>query len=186
MDKSLKAISKFLSYILRHHPEAIDITLDSEGWVEIDTLLQQAAAHGRIISHAQLLQVVAENSKKRFTVSPCGTRIRAAQGHSTAQVSLQHTPAEPPEWLYHGTAQDFLAPIREQGLLAGSRHHVHLSPDAETARQVGQRHGKVVVLKVRAQAMHAAGLPFYISDNGVWLTEHVPPSFLQFPPESTD
>ncbi len=179
MDTELIKISKFLSYILRHHPESIGITLDGDGWADINTLLFQAALHGRTISREQLFQVIAENNKKRFTLSPCGGRIRAAQGHSTAQVSLRHTAAVPPKYLYHGTAKQFIPSIRKQGLLAGSRHHVHLSHDAETPRQVGQRHGKAVVLTVRAGAMHAAGMPFYLSDNGVWLVKYVPPLFLQ-------
>ena len=145
-------ISKFLSYILRHHPESIGITLDSDGWVEINLLLAQAQKHGR--------------------------RIRAAQGHSTAQVSMNLAPQTPPDVLYHGTATRFLDSIMRQGLQAGARHHVHLSADRETAVKVGQRHGKPVVLRVDAAAMHQAGRAFYLSDNQVWLTEAVPPQYL--------
>jgi len=32
--------SKFLSYILRHAPQAIGIQLDSEGWTDLDELIQ--------------------------------------------------------------------------------------------------------------------------------------------------
>lgn len=145
-------ISKFLSYILRHHPESIGITLDSDGWVEINLLLAQAQKHGR--------------------------RIRAAQGHSTAQVSMNLAPQTPPDVLYHGTATRFLDSIMQQGLQAGARHHVHLSANRETAVKVGQRHGKPVVLRVDAAAMHQAGRAFYLSANQVWLTEAVPPQYL--------
>ena len=171
-------ISKFLSYILRHHPESIGITLDSDGWVEIDLLLAQAQKHGRGISRQELQETVDNNSKKRFTLSEDGCRIRAAQGHSTAQVSMRLAPHTPPDVLYHGTATRFLDSIMRQGLQAGERHHVHLSADRETAVKVGQRHGKPVVLRVDAAAMHQAGWAFYLSDNQVWLTEAVPPQYL--------
>ena len=170
--------SKFLSYILRHHPESIGITLDSQGWSNIDTLLAQAAQHNRPISRAQLLEIVATNPKKRFTLSSDQTQIRAAQGHSTAQVAIAHQPIQPPATLYHGTATRFLDSIRAQGLIAGSRHHVHLSADIPTAQKVGQRHGKPIVLRINAAAMHAAGHSFYLSDNQVWLTDHVPAQYI--------
>ena len=178
MKNNHTAISKFLSYVLRHHPESIGIQLDSEGWADVDTLLQQAQKHNRPLTRQMLEEVVENNSKKRFTLSEDGTRIRAAQGHSTTQVNIQYTPTQPPEVLYHGTAIQFVDSIRAQGLLAGSRHHVHLSADVVTAKQVGQRHGKPVVLHIQAKAMTQAGHLFYLSDNGVWLTEHVPAKFI--------
>ena len=170
--------SKFLSFVLRHHPESIGITLDSQGWANIDTLLAQAAQHNRPISREQLLDIVATNPKKRFTLSSDQTQIRAAQGHSTAQVAIAHSPVVPPATLYHGTATRFLDSIRSQGLIAGSRHHVHLSADIPTAQKVGQRHGKPIVLRIHAAAMHAAGHAFYLSDNQVWLTDHVPAPYI--------
>lgn len=178
MSDNITHISKFLSYVLRHHPESIGIELDSEGWTDVTTLLAQAAKHNRLISRACLENVVANNSKKRFTLSADGTRIRAAQGHSTAQVNIQHQAIQPPDILYHGTASHYLPSILKQGLRAGSRHHVHLSADPQTARQVGQRHGQPVVLQVQAASMYAAGYAFYLSDNHVWLTQAVPSEFL--------
>ena len=167
-----------MSYILRHHPESIGITLDSDGWVEIDLLLAQAQKHSRSISRQELQETVDNNSKKRFTVSEDGRRIRAAQGHSTGQVRMRLAPQTPPDVLYHGTATRFLDSIMRQGLQAGERHHVHLSADSETAVKVGQRHGKPVVLRVDAATMYQAGRAFYLSDNQVWLTEAVPPQYL--------
>lgn len=178
MSDTIKSTSKFLSYILRHHPESIGIELDSEGWTDINTLLQQAAQHNRPISRDLLDEVVANNNKQRFTLSADGTRIHAAQGHSTAQVCIQHQAIEPPEILYHGTASHFVASILREGLRSGSRHHVHLSADVATATQVGQRHGKPIVLQIKAAALHRAGHAFYLSDNHVWLTDFVPPEFL--------
>ena len=150
----IKSTSKFLSYVLRHHPESIGIQLDKEGWVNIDDLIQQANIHQRFLDAHLLQRVVAENDKKRFTLSPDGLKIRAEQGHSTHQVALTYQEHAPPEYLYHGTTFHVLPSIEQQGLLAGYRHHVHLSSDSETAYKVGQRHGKPVVLIIQAGEMN--------------------------------
>ncbi len=172
-------ISKFLSYVLRHRPDAIGITLDAQGWVAIDRLLAATAAHGTRLSRDDLDEIVRNNPRQRFAISEDGTMIRASQGHSIA-VELGYTPATPPAVLYHGTADRNLAAIRAGGLLKGRRHHVHLAIDPATAAQVGGRHGRPAVLIVRAAEMHAAGYAFLLSANGVWLTEHVPVGFLDF------
>jgi putative RNA 2'-phosphotransferase len=180
MDKRHTAISKFLSYVLRHRPDEIGITLDSAGWVDVDRLLAASAEHGTKISRGELDYVVTHNDKKRFAISEDGLRIRASQGHSTS-VELGYEPRRPPDVLYHGTATRYLPGIREEGLVKGKRHHVHLSGDEATARVVGQRHGSVVVLRVRAGEMARAGFAFYVSANGVWLTESVPPRYIDEP-----
>lgn len=177
MTKDLTNQSKFLSYVLRHAPDAIGLSLDAQGWTSIEELLAKSAAAGKGITRELLDEIVATNDKKRFTLSDDGLRIRAAQGHSV-EVALGVEAISPPETLFHGTATRFLASIREQGLKPGSRKQVHLSPDETTAIAVGQRHGKPVVLRVAAGEMHAQGYAFFRADNGVWLTDHVPPQFL--------
>lgn len=169
--------SKFLSLVLRHEPERAGLTLDAAGWVAVDDLLRGCAAAGQPLTREQLATLVSESDKQRFALSPDGQRIHANQGHSV-EVELAYAAQTPPELLYHGTATRFLASIREQGLLKGERHHVHLSADVETATKVGRRHGKPVVLRVAAGAMSAAGHVFFRSANGVWLTERVPAAFL--------
>lgn len=173
----MKSLSKRLSYILRHAPESIGLTLDAHGWASVDELIAKCAAAGLSITWEQLAEAVATNDKKRFSFSEDGLRIRAAQGHSI-EVDLGLGAIEPPALLYHGTATRFLPSIRAKGLVPGSRQQVHLSADAATATKVGARHGKPVVLTVAAGAMHAAGLKFFRADNGVWLTDRVPPEFL--------
>lgn len=180
MDKRHTAISKFLSFVLRHKPREIGLELDPQGWAVIDELLAASAVHGQRISRDELDYVVAHNNKKRFAISEDGQRIRASQGHSL-DVDLGYEPADPPELLYHGTADRNLDSIRKHGLLKGKRHHVHLSPDEATARIVGQRHGTPVVLTVRAGEMARAGFRFYVSANGVWLTDTVPYRFVDEP-----
>ncbi|MGK5047185.1 RNA 2'-phosphotransferase [Janthinobacterium sp. GB4P2] len=181
MTDDLVNTSKFLSLILRHAPEKIGLVLDAQGWVDIGQLLAQAAQHGRHLSREQLDDVVARDSKTRYAISDDGLRIRANQGHSLAAVDIALPPATPPAMLYHGTASRFVEAIRTAGLLPGSRKHVHLSANRETAVAVGARHGKPVVLTVEAAAMQAQGQVFYVSANGVWLADAVPVGFIGFP-----
>lgn len=180
MDPALVRTSKFLRKVLRHAPESVGLRLDEAGWVDVDALLAAARGAGVRLDRATLDRVVAENDKKRFAFSPDGQRIRASQGHSV-DVELGLAPVEPPEVLFHGTADRNLDSIRRDGLIPGRRTHVHLSADEETAVRVGGRHGRPVVLRVRAGELHRAGHPFYRSDNGVWLAAAVPPEHIEFP-----
>lgn len=176
------ALSKFLGYVLRHHPDAVGIELGPGGWVPVDRLLAGLAGAGRAVDRARLEAVVAGGEKRRYEID--GDRIRAAQGHSRP-VDLQLEPQRPPDVLYHGTVARFLPSIREHGLRPGRRTHVHLSADVATARAVGARRGEPVVLRVDAIGMHAAGEVFLRATNGVWLTGRVPPervSGLSVPP----
>lgn len=179
MNTSTTHLSKFLSLVLRHQPEKIGLTLDPSGWANVDELLQKVN-----IDRPTLERIVAENDKQRFAFSPDGTKIRASQGHSI-QIDLQLTPLSPPDVLYHGTATRFQESILEKGLLARSRQYVHLSKDIATALTVGSRHGKPLVFSVNARAMEQDGLKFFLSDNGVWLTEHVPVKYLVLEKEVT-
>lgn len=172
--------SKFLSLVLRHHPETIKIVLDSQGWVAVDELLEKLALHGKRVNRELLNRVVLENDKQRFAFSDDGRRIRASQGHSL-KVDLGLPPASPPEFLFHGTPLQFIEPIRQQGLLKGQRQHVHLSADIATATKVGARRGKPIILHVKSGEMCRAGFTFFLSANGVWLTDNVPPQYLIFP-----
>ncbi len=176
--KLLDETSKFISFVLRHQPQAIGLTLDSDGWANIDALISGAARDGRHLSRELIENVVTSSDKKRFTISADGHCIRAVQGHSTKSVDLQFEQKQPPQTLYHGTATRFLDSIHEQGLIPGQRHQVHLSDEIATASAVGQRYGTPVVLKVAAKQMEEQGFKFYQAENGVWLTEQVPARFL--------
>lgn len=169
--------SKFLSLVLRHSPETIGLKLDSAGWAQTDELLGCLARSGRSMSLKDLQAVVAGNNKQRFAFSEDGSRIRANQGHSI-HVELGLDAQRPPAVLYHGTATRFLDAIFQQGLTKQNRHHVHLSESVEVAGNVGRRHGKLALLQVDAARMQAEGHVFYRSDNGVWLTDAVPVTYL--------
>jgi putative RNA 2'-phosphotransferase len=178
MRKLLTEASKFLSYVLRHEPEAIGLILDREGWATIDDLVLCAQRSGQILSDALIRQVVETNDKQRFAISTDGLRIRAVQGHSSKSVAIMYDEKVPPEFLYHGTATRFLASIHKEGLKPGKRQHVHLSEDVKTAITVGQRYGKAIVLKIETLRMHQQGFRFYQAENGVWLTYQVAPEFM--------
>lgn len=178
MSKQHSEISKFLSFVLRHQPDAIGITLDREGWTDIGALIDAAPNDGKHLDRDMIQAVVTSSDKKRFAISDDGMRIRAVQGHSTETVDINYVARLPPEFLYHGTATRFMESIQKDGLLPGSRQYVHLSQDEETARTVGQRHGKPMVLKLKALLMHEQGFKFFQAENGVWLSSHVPIIFI--------
>ncbi|MBK4738443.1 RNA 2'-phosphotransferase [Noviherbaspirillum pedocola] len=170
--------SKILSYVLRHRPDAIGISLDCQGWTDIASLIAAASKAGKHLDRKLIETIVATNEKRRFAISEDGLRIRAVQGHSTDRVDIRYVEKVPPEFLYHGTATRFLDLIFKEGLRPGSRQYVHLSRDTQTAIAVGRRHGKPVVLSIAAVAMHQQDYKFYQAENGVWLTPTVPPTFL--------
>ena len=188
------AVSRLLSKILRHEPGMIGIRLDGQGWVSVDELIRAiertvrtAGASKRLrtlptITRDVIQAVVATSDKRRFTLSPDGTRIRAAQGHSI-EVNLGYAAVKPPDVLYHSTAWSNWTSIAVEGLTPRARHAVHLSTDVDTATRVGARHGRPLLLVVDAARMHADGYAFSRSDNGVWLTVSVPAAYLaQFRP----
>jgi len=165
--------SKHLALVLRHDPKSIGISMDSNGWVSVLDLCKKMP-----IELADLEEIVRTDSKGRYSFSDDKSKIRANQGHSI-EVDVQLKEAVPPEFLYHGTGKKSVDSIYKDGLKKMSRLHVHLSDNPETAVSVGSRHGVPVVFKVHALEMYEQGHVFYRSENGVWLTDHVPPKFLR-------
>ena len=175
MSQEVFQYSKYLSLILRHMPDKAGITLDANGWTDVKELLFKTKTRMEFLE-----RVVATNDKKRFEFNDDKTKIRACQGHSV-DIDLKLTPAEPTETLYHGTANRNKALIEGNGLDKMNRQYVHLSRDVETALKVGQRHcgmKDTIVFRVAALQMHKDGFKFFLSANGVWLTERVPAQYL--------
>jgi putative RNA 2'-phosphotransferase len=172
--------SKLLSLVLRHEPEKIGIALDAAGWVAVADLIAGLKRRDPHWTVERLRDAVTSGEKQRFAFDESATKIRALQGHSV-KVELGYERREPPAQLYHGTVARFLPSIRKEGLVAGQRHHVHLSIDETTAKRVGARRGIPVVLVVAARRMAESGAAFFEADNGVWLTLRVPPEFIAFP-----
>lgn len=172
-----KRISKFLSLILRHQPETIGLKLDENGWADVEELRERSAKKKVYFSLEELDEVVETNNKKRFAFNEDKTKIRASQGHSI-NIDLALEALQPPDFLYHGTAEANISSILEKGIEKRSRQHVHLSVDKETATKVGMRHGKPIILTIRTGKMYEDGIAFYLSANGVWLTEFVDPKYI--------
>jgi putative RNA 2'-phosphotransferase len=159
--------SKFLSLVLRHNPSKIGITLDTNGWADVAELCKKMP-----ITLDVLKEIVHTDSKGRYSFSDDGLKIRANQGHSI-DVDVELVEKQPPDVLYHGTAEKFVDSIMADGLSSMARQYVHLSSDFETARIVGKRHGDPVVLIVDSENSFKNGNKFFLSKNNVWLTKSV-------------
>lgn len=170
-------LSKYISYLLRHHPEAAGVTLDEHGWAVVDELIN-GMSKTHPVTRDVLEEIVRTDSKQRYTISSDGTRIRANHGHSV-KVDPEPEETEPPEFLYHGTAEKSVGSILEKGILPMERVYVHISSDIETAIEVGRRHGKPVVFRIKSAEMYRDGYPFFRSTNGLWLVREVPPRYLE-------
>lgn len=176
--KRLDKLSVFISLVLRHKPDAAGIVLDEHGWANVEELINGINNTGRKIDITILEEIVRTDNKQRYSFSEDKTLIRANQGHSVP-VDVDLKEKEPPEFLYHGTADRFLKDIMAEGLNPMSRLYVHLSKDIETANKVGKRHGNPVILRVYSGKMNQDGIKFYISENGVWLTKKVDVKYLE-------
>ena len=177
-EQKKKKTSKFLSYVLRHHPELIGLNLDEQGWTNVDELITKSRRDSyQGFTFEELDEIVETNDKKRFIFNEDKTRIRANQGHSI-DIDLALKPQQPPEFLYHGTAQKNIDSIIEKGIEKRNRQHVHLSLDKETATKVGMRHGKPIILTINSGKMFEDGILFYLSENGVWLTDFVEAKYI--------
>lgn len=161
-----------MSLLLRHKPGLEQLDMDKFGFVSVKQLIKRLD-----ITMSDLEDIVNENNKQRFSFNHDKTKIRSNQGHSFP-VDLGLPAIEPPETLFHGTATKFLSSIYDKGIVKGTRQHVHLSEDIETAEVVGSRHGTVYVLHIDSLQMWNDGYEFYLSKNGVWLTDFVPRKYI--------
>ena len=179
MKRDLKSKSKYLSYLLRHHPESIGIEVDKHGWAELDQLIKKAKTDGRNLDRNSIKEIIEESDKSRFILSEDENHIRAGYGHSI-DVDLQLHPKIPPDLLYHGTAKRNVSSILEEGIRPGNRNFVHLSATVDEAKNVGGRHGRPFVLEIKARKMYEADFDFYQSESeaGIWLVSYVPVGFI--------
>ena len=175
--ETLKNKSRFLSLILRHKPETINLQLDNEGWLNVNELIEKSNKHGELLDFGMLEYIVNNSDKQRFTFNDDKSKIRANQGHSI-EVELDLQEKIPPTILYHGTVDKFVDSIRNSGIEKRSRNHVHLSAETETAIKVGSRKGTPVILTVNSGQMYKDGYKFYQSKNDVWLIDFVPKEYI--------
>ena len=174
-----KNTSKFIALILRHKPETIGITLDEHGWADVRELIDGInQSEGHTLDMEILEEIVRTDEKLRYSFNEDHTLIRANQGHSIP-VDVELAAKTPPDVLWHGTGEKYVASIDAQGLIPKSRLYVHLSSDKETAKKVGSRHGRPVIYEIDCWQMAADGYLFFESAHHVWLTKEVPSRYLK-------
>ncbi|HAJ73341.1 MAG TPA: RNA 2'-phosphotransferase [Lachnospiraceae bacterium] len=175
----MKNTSKFISLILRHRPETIGVSLDEHGWADVQELIDGInSTDGHALDMEMLEEIVRTDEKQRYSFNGDHTLIRANQGHSIS-VDVELEEKTPPDILWHGTGEKYVDSIDVQGLIPKSRLYVHLSPDTETARKVGGRHGRPVIYEINCREMTKDGFQFFLSANHIWLTKNVPARYLK-------
>ena len=174
--------SRVLSAWLRHKPERGGLTLSPEGWAAIPAILEAFERQGVATTAEELRSLIRRDPKSRFEIE--GDRVRARYGHSIELESKPH-PGKPPATLYHGTPRRFVPSILEAGLRPMKRQYVHLSPDKQTARQVGRRRDQEpAILEIDAHRAFDNGVQFYPRGTGIWLSDPIPAEYLSILPDS--
>ena len=182
---SNSGVSKFLAYLLRHHPESIGLFMDSQGWVEVEDLISKVNSNKKYdvpdITFEDIKEIVRTNKKQRFILKYENGKcyIRANQGHSLKNIDLEFEEKVPPKILYHGTGKKYIDSIFNKGLIKKTRQYVHLSSNIDIAYEVGIRHGEVVILEIDAEQMYREGVKFYLSANNVWLVDFVDKKYIR-------
>lgn len=173
MNEEIKRKSRYLTLLLRHSPEKENLDMDEQAYVEVKQILSVLN-----LTQEELEWIVENDSKSRFKFNYNKTKIRACQGHSLPWVQLQYESRIPPSILYHGTNENAWNTIKRDGIQKMKRQYVHLSNDFQTALAVGKRNGRPLILKIDTESMVKDGIKFYLSDNGVWLTDFVDKKYI--------
>lgn len=155
-------LSKFLSGALRHFPGDIGLEPNERGFVDANALLEVARERYDFADRETVEAVLTLDPKGRFELDEEPGQVRAPYGHSIeVDLSDAGQPARS-SVLYHGTAPGNLASIREEGMVPRGRQEVHLSPDVETALQVGRRHAdEPALLRVDAEGLRETGIEIH-------------------------
>jgi putative RNA 2'-phosphotransferase len=172
-------ISRYMSFVLRHKPTAIGISLNKNGWVDLNEFVSRLSGKFPKIDIPTIEYIVQTDAKGRYSIDK--NMIRANQGHSVDVCAIDLTPLSPPKHLYHGTTLVAWEKIKAcKAIKKMNRHHVHLSSDIETARIVGSRRsGQCVILEIDALAMTSYEFSFFRSENGVWHVDEIPLDFVK-------
>ena len=176
-----EGLPKYISMLLRHHPESKNLHMDHHGWVEVDELISKISTKRNPVTFEMIKNIVDTDNKNRFDIQELNGvyYIRANQGHSIKDIDIGFDVVTPPDVLFHGTAQKSVDSILKSGIEKRGRQYVHLSPDISTAIKVGERHGDVRIFEINAKQMKEDGKIFYLSKNGVWLTDFVDRKYIK-------
>jgi len=187
-------LSKTISYSLRHKPDEFDITLDENGWADLELLIENISIKDKYFKELSLYDVslmIDHSIKKRHELKPIKKeydkkwlghyyvwQIRAKYGHSL-ETRMNYGISEPPEILYHGTDSKVVDSIMKNGLKPMTRAYVHLSTDKDTAKKVGLRKSDdMTILKILAKEAFNNGQNFYKVDSNIWLTDKIRTKFI--------
>ena len=178
MNRLYTRISKFMSYILRHHPERFNIELDADGYTDLKTIIKQIRQKfpNYQIDEHHIKQIIKESEKRRFEI--VGDKIRAFYGHSIAKKIKMQKAEHVPDKLFHGTNSKAFQKIKKEGLKRKSRQYVHLSETEETAYSVGKRRTeKPIILVIDSWRAVKQGINFYKSGD-MYLADYIPPEYI--------
>lgn len=182
MKISYSDLSRSISHALRHEPWIYELELDDDGWVSVKSLLESLRplrSEWENLTVEHLEKMIAKSGKKRHELS--GEKIRALYGH-TIPGKLKKESAEPPEFLYHGTAPATAELIRKEGIKPMERQYVHCGFEVDMAEKVGiRKSSELVILTVKAKEAYQAGVGFYEGNDKVWLSDVIPSEFILFP-----
>ncbi|TFF90129.1 MAG: RNA 2'-phosphotransferase [Promethearchaeota archaeon] len=171
-------ISKFLAYVLRHHPQRFNIELDAEGYTSLKMIanLVDKRFPDLNIDKNVILKMIAASEKRRFEIS--GDKIRAFYGHSLNRKIRMQKIEHIPDRLYHGTNACAFRKIEKEGIKRKSRQYVHLSESIETAYSVGKRRTEnPIILVIDSKRASKDGIQFYKSGD-MYLADFIPPEYI--------
>ncbi|MHA1676210.1 MAG: RNA 2'-phosphotransferase, partial [Candidatus Njordarchaeales archaeon] len=170
-------LSKFLSLLLRHKPEILNLLIDKEGFVKLRDLVRKIRKIKGFhwVTESDVINLVKNDKKGRFELKTINNEfyIRAIYGHSAKlQVNIKYEEAKPEEVskLYHGTNSKVLPWILREGLKPMARKFVHLSKDLNDAIITAKRRkGKTVILEIKARDFLDAGGKIWKANEQIYL-----------------
>ena len=172
-------LSKTISYILRHNPQSFNLKLNVDGSVKTEELLSALKNKFSDITKTDLIKLVKNDSKGRFSFLNNKKRIRANYGHSIEGINPDYKSLEPPKFLYHGTTPKVKDEILNSGLKSMGRNYVHLSVGIKEAKKVAQRRTEqpVIFIFIALEA-YKEGQKFYKTAENIYLTNIISPKYL--------
>lgn len=175
-------VSKSLSWLLRHGANNAGLDMRHDGYAKVSDVLSNPMF--RDVNFSQLQEIVTKDQKQRFHLlleprssdSPSDIWwVRANQGHSLKSVTLDMQPitsALDIPMAVHGTTLSAWEFIATQGLSKMKRNHIHLAQGIPGDNVMsGMRNSSQILIFVDVQKALDAGVLFYLSANGVVLTD---------------
>lgn len=175
-DSRLKVkVSKYMSYLLRHNPE--DLEMDEEGFVKISLLLHKLREKYSITENFVHSVVNDPEGKKRFEI--VDNKIRAVYGHSL-KVKINYPEDKTTQVFYHGTTPAYAEKILKEGLKPMKRQWVHLSTTIENAKETAKRKTSTpIILEIDAEKSRKNGIKFYKATDKIYLARYIPPNHIK-------